>query len=835
MKRLNLLILIMLGMSLLSAASFSQAQECSISIYTDKPLYGPSDRVYIYGMLDTQCENASNADVAVEVIAPNRNRIFIDQVRTGMNGQFSTSFVMPSSMPTGTYTTVVSSKGTSGTKTFECGTSPDTIILGTGKTRYIKSETVHISGMLVKEGAAARDEMVAIIVKDKAGNIVYVSQPNTDSFGAFSETFRTTPSMQTGECTVYAAHEYLITESVFYVYPNIIINELMFHPSGGDAAAEFIELYNPYDEDADISGWYIKSSTGAVNALAGEDPVLAGGSFAVITSDMTAVPVPGSALHLKAGASILGSLPDTGATITLFDDNDSMIDSFTYRSTYGSDRDASGVIDSDGEGSSLERISPYVLTNYYANWDSGIGAATPGAHNTIYTGYANANISLLFADIPRYVMAQTTIELNARVKNSAAMYDLVNIACTSGSTQVASKPILLDPLAYRERTIEFTTEAGDLLLNITAESAGDQSADDNRKEGIITVFPPIMNDSEVIELYTARMLIPPIVPRGSTFHVISVLANEYDGPVTDISVTLALPQAGGFQASAPLTKTVPIIAANSVDISAIYEIHALADTPDELLGKRTFSLYSQGTVHGEETHDASSGAVEIINHSSPVLSLDLAVQKEADAGETVHLIGAAFNTGTEPGKNIILTIEAEGLEVLSEKAVVINELSPSSFEMYSFDVMAEDGGDYEIILEIRDQEENSYTLERTLHVKDSGEETSGADKSTTTGSTSGDSSDNMGSSPQNAAPEESGENDAQVPDDSADEASYTFEEDDDAGTGSTEAQDIEPEPEKKAPTGRVFWYHVIPRIALAILAVLLITALLLKPKDVLSE
>ncbi len=829
----RLLILIMLGMSLLAGASFSEGQDCLMSVYTDRPFYSHSERVYIYGMVSDSCENAVNADVAVEVIAPNRNKVFVDQVRTGMGGQFSTSFVMPGSMAFGTYTIAASNRDTSGTRMFEFGSSPDTIILSTGKTRYIKSETVHISGMLIKEGAAAPDELVAIIVRDKAGNIVYVSEANTDSSGAFSETFRTTPSMQAGECTVYAAHEYLITESVFYVYPNIIINELMFHPSGGDAAAEFIELYNPYDEDADISGWYIKSSTGAVNVLAGGDAVLAGGSFAVITGIETAVPVPQSALHLVTGAAtILGSLPDTGATITLFDDNDNMIDTFTYRSTYGSDRDASSVIDSDGEGSSLERINPYVLTNYYANWDSSIGAPTPGAHNTVYTGYANANISLLFADIPRYVMAQRTIEVNARVKNSAAMYDLVNIACTSGSTPVASKPVLLDPLAWGERTIEFTRDAGDLLLNITAESAGGLGADDNRKEGIITVFPPVMNDSEIIELYTARMLIPPIVPRGSIFQVISVLANEYDDPITDINVTLALPQAGGFQASAPLTRTVPVIAGNSVDISAIYEIQALADTPNELLGKRTFSLYSQGTVHGEETHDASSGALEIINHSSPVLSLDLTLPRAADAGKTVHIMGAAFNTGTESGKNIILTIEAEGLELLSEKAVVINELTPSSFELYSFDVMAEDGGDYEIVLEIRDQEGNSYTLERTLHVKDNEEETSGSGENTGTGSTSGDSSDNMGSSTQNAAPKESGKNDAQVPGDAEDKDTYTFEEDDDAGTGSTEAQDIEPEPEEKAPTGRVVWHHIIPRVAAAILAVLLVIVLMLKPKEI---
>ncbi len=833
----RLLILIMLGMSLLAGASFSEGQDCLMSVYTDRPFYSPSERVYIYGMVSESCENAVNADVAVEVIAPNRNKVFVDQIRTGMGGQFSTSFVMPGSMAFGTYTIAASNRDTSGAGMFEFGSSPDSIILNTDKIRYIKGETVHISGILIKEGAPAAEEQAAMIVKDKAGNIIYVAQVTTGSYGGFSEAFRITPPMQTGKYRVYAAHEDLVSESALYVYPNVIINEVMFYPPGDGAGEEFIEFYNPYDEDADMSGWYIKSSTGAAVVLGSGDSLLAGGSFAVVTTDETTVAVPDGALHFLAGADIFGSLSNTDGTVTLFDDNDNMVDSFTYRGTYGSDRDASSVIDSVGEGSSLERVDPYVLTNYYANWDSSIGAPTPGAHNSVYVGHTGANISLLFADMPRYAMAQRSIEVNARVKNSALMYDLVKVTCASGSMELGSGPVLLDPLSRGERTLLFMSDAGDLSVNVTAESTGDLSVGDDAKDGIITVFAPVMNGPETVELFRAQMLIPAIVPRGSAFQVISVLANEYDDPVTDISVTLALPQAGGFSASGSLTKAVPVIAGNSVDVSAVYEMEALADTPDELLGKRTISLYSEGAVLGEDTWDASSGALEIINHSSPVLSLDMTVPKEADAGERVHLVGAAFNTGTEPARNIILTIEAEGVEVLSEKAVVINELSPSSFELYSFDVMAREGGEHEIVLEIRDQEENSYTLRKMLHVKEGQEETSDSE-----GGDSGEShigsSAGQGNSAQKAAQEERVKNDAQLPGDAAheDEDSYNFEQDDAEGTGSTEAQDIEPEPaEEKAPTGRVFWYHVIPRIALAILAVLLVTALLLKPKDVLSE
>ncbi|MEA3344013.1 MAG: MG2 domain-containing protein [archaeon] len=832
----RLLILIMLGMSLLAGASFSEGQDCLMSVYTDRPFYSPSERVYIYGMVSDSCENAVNADVAVEVIAPNRNKVFVDQIRTGMGGQFSTSFVMPESMAFGTYTIAASNRDTSTTKTFEFGSSPDTIVLNADETRYIKGETVHISGMLIKEGAPAREEQAAMIVKDKAGNIIYVAQVTTDSHGEFSEAFRITPPMQTGKYRVYAAHEDLVSESVLYVYPNVIINEVMFYPPGDGAGEEFIELYNPYDEDADMSGWYIKSSTGAVAVLGSGDSLLAGGSFAVVTADGTTVAVPDGALHFPAGADILGGLSNTGGTITLFDYNDNMIDSFTYRSTYGSDRDASSVVDSVGEGSSLERVDPYVLTNYYANWDSSIGAPTPSAHNSVYVGYTGANISLLFADMPRYVMAQRSIEVNARVKNSALMYDLVKVTCASDGMELGFGPVLIDPLSSGERTLLFMSNAGDLFVNVTAESTGDLSVGDDAKSGIITVFAPVMNGPEIVELFRAQMLIPAVVPRGSAFQVISVLANEYDDPVTGISVTLALPQAGGFSASGPLTKAVPVMGGNSVDVSAVYEVEALADTPDELLGRRTFSLYSEGDVLGEGTWDASFGALEIISHSSPVLSLDLTVMKEADAGERVHLVGAAFNTGTEPARNIILTIEAEGLEVLSEKAVVINELLPSSFELYSFDVMAHDGGEHEIVLEIRDQEENSYTLRETLHVKAAPEEASGSGEGTGSGTSYSGSSTEPRHVTQKAVPDaESQDDDVEAPDEVADEDEdlYSFEDDEDADSGSGEWQGKQAE--KKAPTGKVLWYHVVSRIVVAVLAVLLVVALVLKPKEILRE
>jgi len=104
-----------------------------------------------------------------------------------------------------------------------------------------------------------------------------------------------------------------------------------------------------------------------------------------------------------------------------------MIDTFTYRNTYGTDRNRNSIIDSSGEGSSLERIYPYEQTDYYANWNSSIGSPTPGDHNTIYRGQSESNISLLFADMPRYAMSGKDVPVYLRAKNSASIYDFAGV------------------------------------------------------------------------------------------------------------------------------------------------------------------------------------------------------------------------------------------------------------------------------------------------------------------------------------------------------------------------------------------------------------------------
>lgn len=707
MKNEILLIAAMLSMCLLSAMSFSEGGPCSVSLYTDKTSYIPAERIYIYGTLQEPCPNRANTDVAVEVRGPDSSIIFADQVRSDNSGVYSTSFIAPLSMAPGTYTISLSTAGASNEKTFEIESFFDVLIVDTDKGSYVKGQSVDIHGILYTLGAPAGAEQVAITVKDNSGNIIYVSQATTDPLGVFTDTFRITPSMQVSEYTLYAAHDRLVAENEFKVYPGVIINEVMFYPPADDAGLEFIELYNAYDEDVDMAGWYLKSSWGAVNVLTSGNTLLEGGAFAAVITDTYVMP---SGVHFRTGAYVLGRLPNTAGTITLFDDNDNMIDSFTYKSTYGTDRDGSSVIDTLGEGSSLERIDPYVLTNYYANWDSGIGTPTLMMHNTVYIGALDADAALLFADAPRYAMAHRDIRINTRVKNNAGIYDLVTLAYMINTSIVDTKGVLVDPMAYRDYTHQFMLEAGDFMVNVALVSEG------NLDDSLITVVPPVMDGPDIVELYRCRLLLPAIVPRNNTFQIIALLTNDYGDDITDITVELALPDAGGFAMSGTPVHALALLESNSFDAAAVYDVGALADTPDGMLGKRTFSVYSEGTLGSEPVWDADYRTTEIISHSSPVLSLDLTVPEQMSIGETYQLLGAAFNTGTEGAEGLILTIDSDGLEVLSDDMIVIDALEPSSFEMYSFEVRADKEGEYDIVLEIMNHDGDSYALQKTLYV-----------------------------------------------------------------------------------------------------------------------
>lgn len=91
----------------------------------------------------------------------------------------------------------------------------------------------------------------------------------------------------------------------------VVINEIMFAPSGSEFFDEYIELFNAGDRVVDLTGWRIGDDE-ETNALVGDAMVLAPGAYALVMDagynahSTHYDPLPDTALNLTVDSATLG-------------------------------------------------------------------------------------------------------------------------------------------------------------------------------------------------------------------------------------------------------------------------------------------------------------------------------------------------------------------------------------------------------------------------------------------------------------------------------------------------------------------------------------------------
>ena len=91
----------------------------------------------------------------------------------------------------------------------------------------------------------------------------------------------------------------------------VVINEIMFAPSGSEFFDEYIELFNAGDRAVDLTGWRIGDDE-ETNALVGDAMVLAPGAYALVMDagynahSTHYDPLPDTALNLTVDSATLG-------------------------------------------------------------------------------------------------------------------------------------------------------------------------------------------------------------------------------------------------------------------------------------------------------------------------------------------------------------------------------------------------------------------------------------------------------------------------------------------------------------------------------------------------
>jgi competence protein ComGC len=164
----------------------------------------------------------------------------------------------------------------------------------------------------------------------------------------------------------------------------VVINEVMYHPSGQDDRWEWVELYNSTCENVDVAGWKFSDSNQIDDILGdGEhgtgSTVIPAGGYAIITTQVTEMYDPGSpysvdpdAIKLQVDDGKLGNgLHNNQDTVAILDDSDEMVDSVSYDDSWGG----------DGNDHTLERIDAQENSNDPLNWLEGPLYGTPGSEN----------------------------------------------------------------------------------------------------------------------------------------------------------------------------------------------------------------------------------------------------------------------------------------------------------------------------------------------------------------------------------------------------------------------------------------------------------------------
>lgn len=167
------------------------------------------------------------------------------------------------------------------------------------------------------------------------------------------------------------------TIAVMSEVPEIVINEIMYNPSGelgDDAYFEFLELYNPGSEAVDMSGCYFIEG---IEYTFDAGAMIDAGAYIVLAVNPDSL---FDAWGVVAYGQFVGALGNSGEDILLATAGGVEIDYVDYLD--GGDWPSAP----DGSGPSLELISPDLDNSLPASWQASyVVNGTPGAANSFPT------------------------------------------------------------------------------------------------------------------------------------------------------------------------------------------------------------------------------------------------------------------------------------------------------------------------------------------------------------------------------------------------------------------------------------------------------------------
>ena len=167
----------------------------------------------------------------------------------------------------------------------------------------------------------------------------------------------------------------------------VVFTEVMYNSADGSNLA-WVELYNPFSIDMDISGWRL---SGDVTYLFPDDTFMPPGGYLVVASDP-------DALDLSAGAAALGPwsgmLPPWKGNIELLSNTDRLMDLVSWHAA-----DPWPVI-AAGSGASLSKMNPVSRSEEAEGWrGSWAVGGSPGEANFAEDEVPDDDPGLRFSEV----------------------------------------------------------------------------------------------------------------------------------------------------------------------------------------------------------------------------------------------------------------------------------------------------------------------------------------------------------------------------------------------------------------------------------------------------
>ena len=196
---------------------------------------------------------------------------------------------------------------------------------------------------------------------------------------------------------------------------SIVINEINYHSADELDTGDWVELYNPNDFFADLSGWYFQDGNIRHSFVLPKGTLVEPHGFLVLCQD-------GKALKWLSGIGCIGDfdfgLRNSGELVRLFDRHGLQVDSIIYgdRSPWPEE--------ADGDGPTLE-LRHYALDNSDpSSWMASISpGGTPGRMNGAYeprgtTGFVRFTLS---EGIPNPFISTVRLELDLAERTPATL------------------------------------------------------------------------------------------------------------------------------------------------------------------------------------------------------------------------------------------------------------------------------------------------------------------------------------------------------------------------------------------------------------------------------